>query len=116
MSNIKLYLVRFERKDNPKSCFYKFGITHHYNVIERFNDQSYSSWHIKPICSAYGPKQLVEQAEKELLNLFPKNFWLEEKLSGVTEIVKMSNEEVTKAKKIVENYRQEWYNNRNNKG
>jgi hypothetical protein len=114
---MKLYFVRFNYNDHRKDtepCFYKIGITKHYDVLERFNrkDGQYDCFDIKVICSAYGPESEVKEAEKELLSLYPKNFWLEEKISGVTEIVRLNKEQVTELKNRVLDYRSKWFNQR----
>ena len=93
--NIKLYFVQFKDKSNG-DIFYKFGHTSNYDVLHRFNDEHYygdmyKKWHIKVMCSAYGPVHLVEQAEEHLKKTYPKNFSLREKIKGVTEIVKLKD-------------------------
>lgn len=109
MSNIKLYMVRFTDKASLK-VFYKFGITQHYEVLDRFKDQQYDLWDIKVMASAYGPRPLVEEAEKFLLNKYPKNLWIEQKIDGVTEIVALSGEQIMEAINIIKQYRTQWYN------
>lgn len=111
-NNIKLYLVRFDYKDNSGDSFYKFGITGHYDVLNRFHDAQYNQWNIKVICSAYGPRNEVELLEKTLQKLYPKNFWLTEKLSGVTEIVKLNSTQVSDAVNLIKQYESVWYKNR----
>lgn len=106
--NIKLYMVRFEEK-NTKQVFYKFGITHHFDVLDRFKDDEYKPWNIKAMCSAYGPRHLVEEAERYLLQKYPKNLWIEQKISGVTEIVALSREQIVEAINIIKNYSNQWY-------
>lgn len=107
-NNIKLYLVKFTNKQKYE-YFYKFGLTHHYDVLKRFDDPQYEPWDIKVMASAYGPRELVEKAEKELLNRYPKNLWIEQKISGVTEIVSMNKLEVVKAINMINQYSKDWY-------
>ena len=86
--NGKIYLVEFTNKQNGEH-FLKFGITSNYDVLERFKTNDYNQWSIRPLASAYGTKEQVEEAERYFLKKYPKNFWLEEKIRGVTEIVKL---------------------------
>lgn len=108
--NKKLYLVRFDYKDKSKPSFYKFGITSSYDVLDRFkNFGNYDQWNIKVICTAYGPAELVEAKEVELLSKYPKNFYLKEKIKGVTEIVKLTREQVNEAVATIKQLSNEWY-------
>lgn len=106
--NIKLYFVQFKNKTTSQ-IFYKFGITHHYDILKRFNDPQYDIWDIKVMASAYGPRNLVEQEEKHLLTKYPKNLWIEQKISGVTEIVNLSYNDVSNAIKHILNCRKLWF-------
>lgn len=112
MSNIKLYLVRFEHREGKEPTLHKFGVTHHYDVLDRFKGDSYDGWYISVVCSAYGPRALVLAAEQHLLSLYPKNLWVDGKFSGITEVVRMKETDVDSAKILIENYRHEWYNMR----
>ena len=86
--NGKVYLVEFTNKETGEQ-FLKFGVTSSYDVLERFKSEEYDKWQIKPLASAYGTKEQVEEAERMFLTKYPKNFWLEEKIRGVTEVVKL---------------------------
>lgn len=112
--NIKLYLVKFTDKSN-KQYFYKFGITHNYDVLKRFEDPEYDPWDVTVMVSAYGPRSLVETAEKNLLEKYPKNLWIEQKISGVTEIVVLSKRQLMEAILEIKTYGNEWYEQRKKK-
>lgn len=87
----KVYLVEFTNKETGEQ-FLKFGVTSSYDVLERFKSEEYNMWVVRPLASAYGTKAQVEEAEREFLKKYPKNFWLEEKIRGVTEIVKLDRQ------------------------
>lgn len=89
--NGKVYLVEFTNKETGEQ-FLKFGVTSSYDVLERFKSEEYNKWVVKPLASAYGTKAQVEEAERKFLKKYPKNFWLEEKIRGVTEIVKLDRQ------------------------
>lgn len=89
--NGKVYLVEFTNKETGEQ-FLKFGVTSSYDVLERFKSEEYNRWVVRPLASAYGTKAQVEEAERRFLKKYPKNFWLEEKIQGVTEIVKMDRQ------------------------
>lgn len=89
--NGKVYLVEFTNKETGEQ-FLKFGVTSSYDVLERFKSEEYNRWVVRPLASAYGTKAQVEEAERKFLKKYPKNFWLEEKIRGVTEIVKMDRQ------------------------
>ena len=86
--NGKVYLVEFTDKETSEQ-FLKFGVTSSYDVLERFKTDDYNKWSIRPLASAYGTKEQVEAAERYFLQKYPKNFWLKEKIRGVTEVVKL---------------------------
>lgn len=110
--NLKLYLVRFSEKSSSRRVFYKFGVTRHYDVMERFLSEEYNDWCIDVVCSAYGPGGLVKRSERYLLDKYSKNLWIDKPISGVTEIVFLSRDEVIKATKLILHLREEWYNMR----
>ncbi len=87
----KLYLAEFKDKSTGDT-FLKFGFTKYKDAADRFlyEPEQYSKWDIRILCTAYNPdRNKIEQAEEYFKKKYPKNFWLEEKISGVTEIVKM---------------------------
>ncbi len=87
----KVYLAEFtDKRDN--SSFLKIGYTGYKDAADRFryDPGQYSNWDIRILCTAYHPsKTTIEEKEEELKKKYPKNFWLEEKIDGVTEIVKL---------------------------
>lgn len=112
-NNIKIYLVQFIEKTSSQS-FYKIGITQDYDVENRFKRDpgQYELYDIRVICSAYGPKTEVEELEQSLLKKYPKNLWVENKFSGVTEIVKLSSGQLEDIINIIKTHREQWYKER----
>lgn len=125
---MKIYLVEFTHKQTHKK-FYKFGITRYGDVMKRFskeesirfdnNPNQYEDFNIRVLASAWNDYDEVYKQEKILLNMFPKNIWLEEylgtpdknyKFSGVTEIVRMDSATVKRARDYIYNLRKEWGN------
>ena len=87
----------------------------------RFNNDpnQYEDFNIRVLASAWNNFDEVSEQEKILLNMFPKNIWLEEylgtpdknyKFSGVTEIVRMDSANVKRARDYIYNLRKEWGN------
>ena len=125
---MKIYLVEFTHKQTQKK-FFKFGMTKYGDVMKRFskeesirfdnNPNQYEDFNIRVLASAWNSYEEVFKQEKILLSMFPKNIWLEEylgtpdknyKFSGVTEIVRMDNATVKRARDYVYNLRKEWGN------
>jgi hypothetical protein len=91
----KLYLAEFKDKETNET-FLKFGFTKYKDAADRFlyEPEQYNKWDIRILCTAYNPdRSKIEKAEEYFKKKYPKNFWLEEKISGVTEIVKMTESE-----------------------
>jgi len=113
--NIKAYLVRFINKETGER-FFKFGVTGKYDAAERFTDEEYYPWYIKIMTTAYGPTLEVLELEQEMLRKYPKNFYLHEKIKGVTEIFKVEREKENKMVDEVKTYfakkGTEWYTQR----
>jgi hypothetical protein len=111
--NLKLYFVRFIPKKGGVGEFYKFGYTHHFDFMKRFQEDKYKDWYISPMTSAYGPEDEVLKAEKELLKKYPKNIYIQEKISGVTEIfVPKDQREIQNIFAYFSAKRNEWYEKR----
>lgn len=93
----KLYFAEFTDKRTHEK-FYKFGYTRFHDAAARFRvePEQYAQYDIKILASFVGPAQAVYGAEDMLKSLFPKNLRVEVNFSGVTEIVKLTEEEVTK--------------------
>ena len=111
--NLKLYFVKFISKSKNAKEFYKFGITHHYDIMKRFQEEKYDSWYVHPMISAYGPSQEVIDAETELKKKYPKNIYIEQKISGVTEIfIPKDDKEIDDIFKFFQEKRSVWYQQR----
>ena len=94
-TNGKVYFAKFTDKETGDS-FYKFGHTRSYDAMKRFTyePEQYSKWDIQIMKSVYGPIEQMMGIEETLKALYPKNFWIAEKISGVTEIVKLEDRDV----------------------
>ena len=102
--NGKVYFARFTDKET-KQVFYKFGHTRSYDAMDRFTyePEQYAKWDIKIMCTVYGPLEEMIGIEEALKAIYPKNLWLNEKISGVTEIVKFDKQE--QVKHIIESFK-----------
>lgn len=102
--NGKVYFARFTNKQT-KQIFYKFGHTKSYDAMDRFTyePEQYSKWDIKIMCTVYGPLDQMIGIEEALKAIYPKNLWIDEKISGVTEIVEFK--EYTDVKHIIESFK-----------
>jgi hypothetical protein len=91
----KMYFARFTDK-KTKEVFYKFGHTGSWDALDRFkhSPEQYESWDIKIMKTIAGPLEEMKGVEEAFKAFYPKNFWLEEKISGVTEIVKLEQPQV----------------------
>ena len=89
----KLYFARFVNKTTGET-FYKFGWTGGSDAYDRFTRNEYKSWHIKIMTSATGPSEAVLQEEGRFLRQFKKDFSIKPKINGVTEIRKLTKEQV----------------------
>lgn len=98
MSNGKMYLARFTDKATGNVDFFKFGHTSSYDAMDRFtyDPDQYSKWDIKIMKTVYGPLEQMKGIEETFKALYPKNLWIEEKVSGVTEIVRLDQRAVDK--------------------
>lgn len=118
----KLYAVEFtDKRDN--NTFVKIGWTKEYDVMDRFSSKTmlkyghksnhYDNFNIKVLASAYtSDYNEVQEAEEHLLKKYPKNFWLEEKISGVTEIVKLDPKKRYELIQDVLKFRSLWFKQR----
>lgn len=118
----KLYAVEFTEKQTDNS-FVKIGWTKEYDVIDRFSSKTmlkyghrsdhYNNYNIKVLATAYTSSyDEVREAEESLLKKYPKNFWLKEKISGVTEIVKLDSKKRYQLIQDILEYRSKWYEQR----
>lgn len=96
--NGKLYFARFTNKETGEIEFYKFGHTSSYDAMDRFRyePEQYSKWDIKIMKTVYGPLEQIKGMERCFLSLYPKNIWVEEKISGVTEVVMIDDRYIPK--------------------
>jgi len=92
----KMYLARFTNKETKTVDFYKFGHTSSWDAADRFkhDPEQYSKWEIKIMKTVAGPLDEMKGIEETFKASYPKNLWLEEKISGVTEIVTLSQQQV----------------------
>lgn len=85
----KVYLAEFTNKETNQT-FQKFGHTKFSDAQIRLNYivKDHPKYTAKVLASAYHDDISVCQgAEMSFHTMYPKNFWIEEKLSGITECV-----------------------------
>lgn len=92
----KMYLARFTNKETKKVDFYKFGHTSSWDAADRFkhDPEQYNKWDIKIMKTVAGPIEEMRGVEETFKAFYPKNLWVEEKISGVTEIVTLNQTQV----------------------
>jgi hypothetical protein len=112
--NGKVYLARFTNKSTGEVDFYKFGHTRNYDAAERFkvDPDQYSKWDIKIMKTVYGPIDEMKGIEETFKVFYPKNLFIEEKISGVTEIVKLEREQVNDIIAHMDRLNQKYFNKR----
>lgn len=93
---LKLYLARFTNKSTGEVDFYKFGYTSFHDAADRFlyEPEQYEKWSIVIMKTVWGPEEDILRLEEEYKERYPKTFWIEEKIGGVTEICKLSFEQI----------------------
>jgi hypothetical protein len=96
--DMKMYLASFRKKESNQSDFYKIGITSYKDALDRFKyePEQYRNWNIYIVKTVWGPKEEIEVWEKEYQKRYPKTFWIEEKIGGVTEIFRAPKQEIDK--------------------
>lgn len=90
----KFYFAEFENSKSGET-FQKFGHTGHNDAMIRLNriTEEYPVYKARVLAGAYhNDLAKVQGAEMAFQAMYPKNFWLEEKLSGITECVKLDPE------------------------
>lgn len=94
--NGKMYFARFTNKESGSIDFFKFGHTSSYDAMDRFtySPAQYSKWDIKIMKTVYGPLEQMKGIEEAFKAFYPKNIWVEEKISGVTEVVQLTQQQV----------------------
>jgi hypothetical protein len=110
----KMYFARFTNKDTGEIEFYKFGHTSSYDAMDRFTyePEQYSKWEIKIMKTVYGPLEEMKGVEQAFRVFYPKNIWVEEKISGVTEIVTLNSAQVDRIIKAMDGLSAYYYNKR----
>ena len=113
MKNRKLYLARFRHTESGDQ-FYKIGQCYQYDADERFlfDPDQYNNYTIKIMASAWGPADAVDIWEQKLLDIKPKDFWIKEKFSGVTELRRYNREELSDIFNTFKRLSSEWYEQR----
>ena len=113
MKNRKLYLARFTQKES-RDQFYKIGQCYNYDAEARFlfDPEQYDNYDIKIMASAWGPADQVDKWEQKLLDIKPKDFWIKEKFSGVTELRRYNKEELSDIFNTLKRLSSEWYERR----
>ena len=96
----KVYFAKFINK-HPGKEFYKIGHTRYSDAARRFDRPGYENWEIRILASTYTGEDVLGAIalEEVLKHLYPKNLWVEEKFSGVTEIVALTD---TQAQRIID--------------
>ena len=87
----KMYFAEFSDSES-NNVFQKFGHTGHNDAMIRLNRivEEYPKFNVRVLAAAYHNDLLkVQGAEEAFKVMFPKNFWLDEKISGITECVKL---------------------------
>ena len=103
LGELKLYLAVFKDGITGDYCFHKFGHTSYHDAADRFkyDPGQYSKWDITIMKTVWGPEEDILRLEEEYQKRYPKTFWIEEKIGGVTEITKLSKDDV---RKVIEEF------------
>lgn len=89
----KFYFAEFTNTETGK-VFQKFGHTGHNDAQVRLNriTEEYPIFKARVLAAAYHHDiAKCQGAEMAFQAMFPKNFWLDEKLSGITECVRLES-------------------------
>lgn len=94
--DLKLYFAAFKKPDTGEIDFYKFGHTSYIDAADRFKyaPEQYSKWDVQIYKTVWGPEEDILKLELEYQERYPKTFWIEEKIGGVTEITRVTKSEV----------------------
>lgn len=90
----KMYFAEFTNTETNE-CFQKFGHTSYNDAQIRLDriTEEYPRYKARVLAAAYhNDITKCQGAEMAFQAMYPKNFWLEEKLSGITECVKLDTE------------------------
>lgn len=109
--NGKMYFARFTNNETGEVEFYKFGHTSSYDAMDRFKyePEQYSKWSIKIMKTIYGPLDEMKGVEQAFRAFYPKNIWIEEKISGVTETVALNSAQVDRIIKAMDSISAHYY-------
>lgn len=93
---LKLYFARFDNAETDELDFYKFGHTSYHDAADRFkyDPEQYKKWRVTIIKTVWGPEEDILKLELEYQAKYPKKFWIEEKIGGVTEITRVTPQQV----------------------
>ena len=112
----KFYFAEFTRKKGGE-VFQKFGHTKFKDAMKRFsyNSEQYEEFDIRILASAYHHDiDKCRGAEDAFKVMYPKNLWIQEKISGVTEIVqldtKIRNDIILKIHVLSDKWKKECFN------
>lgn len=92
----KAYLAEFENSRPPFDVFQKIGHTGHNDAQKRLDwiTSEYPHYKARVLAAVYHHDiEFCKGVEEAFKVMYPKNFWLEEKISGVTEIVKLNSDD-----------------------
>lgn len=90
----KMYFAEFTDLRTGK-VFYKFGHTRNNDAMIRMNyiTEEYPMFSARILASIWHPSiDYCIKLEESYKEKYPKNFWLKEKISGVTECVVLDND------------------------
>lgn len=109
----RVYFAEFYNS-KTNEIFYKFGHTKSWDAQKRLDriTSEYPQFNARVLASIY--HQDVEKCielEEEFKARYPKNFYLVEKISGVTEIVKLTPNQVSDINKEFRARRDQMYEN-----
>lgn len=93
----KFYFAEFTDTETNK-IFFKFGHTSFNDALIRLNyiTAEYPKFKARVLAAAYhNDIAKCQGAEMAFQAMYPKNFWLEEKISGITECVELTSEQKT---------------------
>ena len=114
----KMYFAEFTDTETGK-VFQKFGHTREKDVMVRLNRiiEEYPKFTARVLAAVYHHNvEYCQGVEETFKLLYPKNFWLEEKISGITECVVLDydirNDLIKKIMKLNEKTKKELYESR----
>ena len=87
----KMYFAEFKNTLDG-NVFDKFGHTSYNDAMKRLQRivEEFPHFKVRVLASVYHHDvEVCQKLEEEYKAKYPKNFWLEEKLSGITECVKL---------------------------